>query len=346
MRPFPLLALVPLALAAPALWAQSPPASAKTDLVAAALGGVRVIDTQIADLNGDGRPDALVVIEPAAVAGQAPGSRDLVILVRNAAGELKKVAHNNRLIPCATCGGAAGDPYAGIQIDAQGQFTVLLHGGGREQWSDSYSFLYESQYHEWLFTKAVRRVEDRETGQTDQVAVGATDFGGPFGTFDPSTLPTPKLPPVKVAQLPKVQVPVYTLPVNPYLTKPAAPAAALACPGQDFPTFFVAFANSEAVQKAFVTDPFFSQTVTDETKNSDGEPEATTQQLRPGQIVTPLIPTIAEQVEEGLTVSQTYPRADEAKVIIRKEDTDYQMSMTFRKVNGCWRASRLQDDTL
>lgn len=309
---------------------------------ALAFGSSRVIDVVMGDLNGDGRDDALVVLDPPA-GSKAGQGRDLVILVRDAAGNLKKVAHNDKIIPCATCAGASGDPYKGIVGGSRpGEFAVKLEGGSRERWSDTYTFNYEDQYHQWFFIKGERRVEDTATGQIAHAYAGASDFWVEFGQFDPSVLPEATLPEARRGPPPKVEPPVNTMPVNPYAKN--AKFVPVGCPAEDFPSFFIAFANSPRVQRSFVADPFFSQTVEDEASPGDGKP--VTRQLHPDQVSYPLLPTIEEQADERLTVQQRLPTATEAEVQISKDDTDYQMTITFKKQNGCWRATRLQDDTL
>ncbi|TCV97219.1 uncharacterized protein YecT (DUF1311 family) [Luteibacter rhizovicinus] len=167
------------------------------DLKAFATGGAKILDSQTGDLNGDGRADAVLVLDPPDNGNEKLGegpARDVVLLVRDASGQLQKFAHNNRIVPCASCGGVAGDPFGYTRLEP-GQFTVVNGGGGREHWADEYTFKYSAEKKDWLVAKVVRRVEDRETGKKKQLELTAKELGTvTFKDFDPSHLPEVELP--------------------------------------------------------------------------------------------------------------------------------------------------------
>ena len=167
------------------------------DLKSFATGGSRILESQKGDLNNDGRPDALLVLDPPAPAdaklGEGP-SRDVVLLIRDASGQLQKVASNAHIVPCEECGGTSGDPFGYSKV-APGSFTIVNGGGGREHWSDEYTFTYSADKKDWFASQVTRRVEDRETGKQKSIQLTAKDLGQvSFETFDPSHLPEVTLP--------------------------------------------------------------------------------------------------------------------------------------------------------
>ncbi|WP_343204002.1 hypothetical protein [Luteibacter sp. Sphag1AF] len=167
------------------------------DLKAFATGGAKILDSQTGDLNADGQTDALLVLDPPSTAnhklGEGP-ARDVVLLVRDSSGQLKKFASNDRIVPCATCGGISGDPFGYTRLEP-GQFTIVNGGGGREHWADEYTFKYSAEKKDWLIARVVRRVEDRDTGKQQRIELTAKELGAvTFGHFDPSTLPEVELP--------------------------------------------------------------------------------------------------------------------------------------------------------
>lgn len=155
-------------------------------------GNMKILDSQQGDLRGNGRQGAVLVLDHPATANEKLGEgepRTVLLIARDGAGELKKVGKNDRLIPCAQCGGMAGDPFGYVQV-GEGQFTVLIEGGSRERWSNEYTFKYSAEQQDWLLSKTVRTVTDTETGEEQRVELTGKNFGSiRFEEFDPETLP-------------------------------------------------------------------------------------------------------------------------------------------------------------
>lgn len=153
--------------------------------------GATLVDSVVGDLTGRGRSDALIVFAPESPEqdrlGEGP-ARTVVLLTRDQRGRLQRAAENARLIPCARCGGVAGDPYAYARIDA-GTVTVAVSGGSRERWFSDYVFRYAAEHGDWLLHRVIRGVTDTQTGIRKQVELTAADFGEmPFSRFDPGSL--------------------------------------------------------------------------------------------------------------------------------------------------------------
>jgi hypothetical protein len=167
------------------------------DLNAFATNGARIMDTLTGDLNNDGRPDALLVLDPPADSSQKLGEgapRTVLLLIRGEDGKLHQAASNQKVVPCATCGGVSGDPYGFVQLEP-GQFTVRNGGGGRERWSDEFTVKYSADRKDWLLAKAMRSVTDQDTDKHKLLELTPKDFGDiAFKDFDPAKLPEAELP--------------------------------------------------------------------------------------------------------------------------------------------------------
>ncbi|PBS11713.1 hypothetical protein CMZ82_13605 [Lysobacteraceae bacterium NML93-0792] len=153
--------------------------------------GATLVDSVVGDLTGGGRSDALIVFAPASSEqdrlGEGP-ARTVVLLTRDQSGRLQRAAENARLIPCARCGGVAGDPYGDARIDA-GTVTIAVSGGSRERWFSDYVFRYAAEQGDWLLDRVIRGVTDTQTGIQKQAELTAADFGEmPFSRFDPGSL--------------------------------------------------------------------------------------------------------------------------------------------------------------
>lgn len=165
----------------------------KEEVAAIVSEGSRIIDTVPGDLTGDGGAGVLLVVEPEgetnAALGEGP-ARTVLLLTRDRFGRLQKDAENSLIVPCARCGGIAGDPYAYARIDA-GTVTVSVSGGSRQRWFDDYIFRYSPQSSTWQLHRVTRGVNDTQTRAQAVVELSESDFGDiAFADFDPATLAT------------------------------------------------------------------------------------------------------------------------------------------------------------
>jgi hypothetical protein len=165
------------------------------DLAAFVPAGAKLLDSQQGDLDGRGG-GALLVIDPPASGSEKLGEgepRTVVLLVRDDSGALQEAAKNARIVPCARCGGTAGDPFGYARVD-KGGFTLAVSGGSRERWSDAYTFRFEPARNGWLLDKVVREVIDNATEEYKRVELDRSDFGEvTFSGFDPAALPQAQL---------------------------------------------------------------------------------------------------------------------------------------------------------
>lgn len=155
--------------------------------------GATILASQHGDLNGDGVQDVVLVLDYSKGSDHQLGEgvhRSLLLLIRDDAGQLRKARQNDAIVPCAKCGGIAGDPFGYVRV-AEGAFTVLIEGGSRERWSDEYVFRYSAEEQDWLLDKAIHGVTDTITGEAELTELTRKDFGViRFEEFDPSMLPS------------------------------------------------------------------------------------------------------------------------------------------------------------
>ena len=175
-----------------------PPESKKMDdLSAFATDGTTILASEAGDLNGDGQPDALVVLDPPTRDGVEPGKgapRTMLLLIRDANGALQKAAQNDRIVPCSKCGGLLGDPFGYMRIDGD-DFTLVVEGGSRQRWSSEYTFGYAAQSNDWYLRKVERGAYDQISEERVSKTFTQEDFGQvAFSDFDPSKIPEVVLP--------------------------------------------------------------------------------------------------------------------------------------------------------
>lgn len=154
--------------------------------------GMKALETLRGDLTGAGHSDVLLISSPPSKAGEKLGQgepRVVSILVQDQNGDLKEAARNSKVVPCARCGGVAGDPYGYARID-KGTFLISVSGGSRERWAEDYSFRYDPAQQTWLLDRVVREVTDTETEQNKKTELTSKEFGTiKFSDFDPASLP-------------------------------------------------------------------------------------------------------------------------------------------------------------
>ena len=154
--------------------------------------GTKPIWFSKADLDKDGKPDYLLVLQK----DRKPGAeeyemeetqRPLLVLVDGEGGKLREAARNERVVLCSNCGGVMGDPFVGIEAQA-GAFTVMHYGGSSWRWSSNVKFGYSRKDRAWQLV----RVEESNfhTANPDkekvEVATPPKDFGKiDFRDFDP-----------------------------------------------------------------------------------------------------------------------------------------------------------------
>ena len=107
-----------------------------------------VLAVERADLNRDGREDAVLVLDPE----DKDQPRPLLLLVRDAKGNLQLAKRSDKAVLCRDCGGIMGDPFQSVHV-AKGRFTIEHYGGSSWRWSSSYTFAWSRRDQSWQLVK-------------------------------------------------------------------------------------------------------------------------------------------------------------------------------------------------
>ena len=118
--------------------------------------GYEVLDTEEGDLNLDGINDMLVILkvigeDTIALFGESE-YRPLLMFTADANKKYSLGARNDSTVFCQTCGGAMGDPYAGMTIK-NGYFSIEHYGGSGLRWERIITYKYDSVAKYWFLHK-------------------------------------------------------------------------------------------------------------------------------------------------------------------------------------------------
>jgi hypothetical protein len=152
--------LLTLALAIPAFAADDDP---PPEIARFVPGGFQALDFAVADLDADGREDAVLILRRTNEDDPKNGEarRPLLILIRQADKRLVQAKRTEQLVYCRACGGMLGDPYQGLAA-ARGRFTVDFAGGtASSHWAVAYTFAYDAAVKDWLLEQEKNAGDDR-----------------------------------------------------------------------------------------------------------------------------------------------------------------------------------------
>ncbi len=159
--------------------------------------GANLLEAVRGDLTGNGFQDQLLVIDQPPPEACCPASTDRTgpaVAAGDATGRWQLAARNDKLVPCSTRGGIAGDPFAYVTIE-DGAFSVITNGGSRERWSSVYTFRYAPAEQACWVHGVQRKVVDTETEATHTRDFSAAELGRVrFEDFDPSVVADVSLP--------------------------------------------------------------------------------------------------------------------------------------------------------
>lgn len=133
--------------------------------------GYVVLGHAYGDLNKDKMPNDVLMIlkkldeEKTSDVNENVEARPLLIITRQKDGSLKEVMRNDSVVLCYNCGGAFGDPYAGITIK-NGYFSIEHYGGSSWKWERIVTFKYDKKGNTWLLHRdgTVRYQPDNSVG--------------------------------------------------------------------------------------------------------------------------------------------------------------------------------------
>jgi len=160
--------------------------------------GANLLEAVRGARNGEGVQYQLLVIDQPApeglVAGQHGPNRVLLLLRGDGGGRWQLAARNDKLVPCSTRGGLAGDPFAYAMVE-EDTFSVITNGGSRQRWSSVYTFRYASAERDCWVDTVRRKVVDIETEATCIREFSAAEIGRVrFEDFDPASVAEVTLP--------------------------------------------------------------------------------------------------------------------------------------------------------
>lgn len=112
----------------------------------------------------------------------------------------------------------------------------------------------------------------------------------------------------------------------------------ISCPSTDFNAFLASFAESSAVQRAFIQRPLQFLAMVD----AEPEPRLEKRALEDKQIKYPLMPDRVHREAERLALSVKEQSGDRATAILNKPDTDYLVEYRF-VLGKCWMLSEVSD---
>jgi hypothetical protein len=147
--------------------------------------GESLLAFEQADLNGDGLRDVVFIVEPVQANDDAAeddgGTRTLRIAIRAPDGSLKIVKESSRVALCRRCGGAFGDPFAGLSA-SKNTFSVGHYGGSGWRWSTEYTFHYSRRDATWQLVQ----VDESSFHVSDPEKLEAKTYRPPrhFGKID------------------------------------------------------------------------------------------------------------------------------------------------------------------
>ena len=166
---------------------------AMDDIASLIPAGAEVLAESRGDINDDGVPDLVLALEHVPAEGGASGPvRSLLLMVGSPDGGLRCAARNDRIIPCATCGGALGEPSIHL-IAGDGAFTLVIEGGTGSLWSNEYAFRHEGD-NRWTLESIIETTHSRTGSENTRRARTSDEFGQvEFSAFDPRAFEEPGL---------------------------------------------------------------------------------------------------------------------------------------------------------
>ena len=142
------------------------------------------------DFNGDALYDAVILFKKTdeaslSLSESTPIERPLLVLLRNAKGELYLKSRNDRAVYCYKCGSDYGSPITDILIEGN-QFIIQHESGKANRWTRLLTFEYDAlKQHFYLVKDATSTYSLSKVKDIENEVKTMKDFGFiPFKGFD------------------------------------------------------------------------------------------------------------------------------------------------------------------
>lgn len=141
-----------------------------------------ILDTLSGDLNLDGIPDIILIqkhVDEEERAYQMDGDdlRPVMLLIGNNDGSYTLAARNDKTVLCRACGGALGEPYAGLAIK-NGYFSIEHYGGSTERWLHVVTYKWNKDKRHWFLHKdGMEYMSTLDLDYSEEVIKTTKDFG-------------------------------------------------------------------------------------------------------------------------------------------------------------------------
>ena len=153
--------------------------------------GLEVLAWRRADLNLDGHPDVVFILQAKGTTpfdgdrGDLP--RPLLVALGHAGGALHVVARNDQLVRCINCGGSWPEPFDELTAEP-GRFTLSHYGGSRWRWSERWRFDFDVQANTWYLSSLKAGADSAEDGHLVRTYLRGKHFKAfRFSLFRPDT---------------------------------------------------------------------------------------------------------------------------------------------------------------
>ena len=138
--------------------------------------GYTLLDSASGDLNKDGKKDLVIILKNDYEEINTDTSRPVLLLLGTYKG-YHLLERNDSVVLCKGCGGAFGDPYAGITIK-NNFFSIEHYGGSGWRWTRIITFRYDLKRKQFVLHRdAGVSYHNAEPDKTSENIYHKEDFG-------------------------------------------------------------------------------------------------------------------------------------------------------------------------
>lgn len=113
--------------------------------------GFEVLSLTKGDINNDKLVDFILVCKNKKEAEDGGLPRLIMLILQDANKKFKVARKTEKAIMCAGCGGVMGDPFSGVEVNKNGNFTIQHYGGSSWRWTKDATFRFDGK-NNWVLT--------------------------------------------------------------------------------------------------------------------------------------------------------------------------------------------------